>query len=403
MKRLCIGFQVYLGANWLAGQTTVASALQALRALGAEAPECVLVLWPGMGPQEVEPLRPWVDRTVQVPYQAPAEQQSALPRQPIARWLGRGRWAAPPRNGRVSSPVVREQGVHCLFTTPLRARPEYGVPTLLWLPDLQHVHLPELFSSQERAERDAVYGEELSAAARVVVTAEAVRQDLAQFAPAQASKARVLRFVVPVPVEVYQQDPRAAAAAYHLPERFVWLPNQFWKHKNHRLVLEALRRLQARAVYPVVVCAGSPHDHRNPQHLSDLLRQVAQWNLREQFILLGVVPHTEVLALMRQALCVLNPSLFEGYGYSVAESKAVGKLALLSDLPAHREQDPPGAIYFDPLDAGDLADKLEMIWKTAAPGPDLGLETAARAALPEQQRAFGRAFLNLAREAADRQ
>ena len=83
----------------------------------------------------------------------------------------------------------------------------------------------------------------------------------------------------------------------------------------------------------------------------------------------------------------------------LAESKSLGKRVLLSDLPVLREQDPPCPVYFDPKDAKDLADKMEMIWKTTEPGPDLGLEAIARAELPRRQQQFGRAFLQMVREA----
>ena len=46
-------------------------------------------------------------------------------------------------------------------------------------------------------------------------------------------------------------------------------------------------------------------------------------------------------ALIRQSLCVLNPSLFEGLGLSVAESKSIGKRVLAADLPPLREQAAP--------------------------------------------------------------
>jgi glycosyltransferase involved in cell wall biosynthesis len=396
-RQICIGFQVYLGAKWLAGTTTVASALEALRSLGPEAPKTAIIHWGGLGPQEHERLLALADQVVRVPY-------GAGPARPGPLWRRFGRWLQPSQEGdapaRWKTDQVRRNGVDCVFTSPLRARPDYGLPSLVWLPDFQHVYLPDMFSRAEWAERDQVYRDEIDAATRVVVKSEAVKRDLAAFAPGAAAKTRVVPFVNRIHPEAYTLDGAGLARKYHLPERFILLPNQFWKHKNHELVLEALHRLQARGTRPVVVCTGNPYDHRSSQYLSDLLRNTSLWNLREQFILLGILPDAaEVAGLMRQALCLLNPSLFEGFGNSVVESKLLGKRALLSDLPVHREHDAPQAVYFDPHDAGDLADKLDMIWQTAQPGPDDALEAAARAAFPERQRAFGRAFLAVAREA----
>jgi len=55
----------------------------------------------------------------------------------------------------------------------------------------------------------------------------------------------------------------------------------------------------------------------------------------------------------------LNPSRFEGFGMSVAESKSLGKRVLASDLGLLREQAAPGAVYFDPADAGENRQQRE--------------------------------------------
>jgi len=65
-----------------------------------------------------------------------------------------------------------------------------------------------------------------------------------------------------------------------------------------------------------------------------------------------MVPREHVLLLIRQSIGVLGPSLFEGWGFGVDEARSVGKRLLISDIPAHREQNPPEAIFFNPQDPG---------------------------------------------------
>jgi hypothetical protein len=89
---------------------------------------------------------------------------------------------------------------------------------------------------------------------------------------------------------------------------------------------------------------------------------------------------------------VLNPSRFEGFGLSVEEARAVGKRLLLSNLPPHREQDPPAATWFDPDQIDDVEAKLEAAWRESEPGPDEALEREARARQPERIRAVAASF-----------
>jgi glycosyltransferase involved in cell wall biosynthesis len=187
--------------------------------------------------------------------------------------------------------------------------------------------------------------------------------------------------------------------AYHLPRDFIYLPNQFWQHKNHTAVLEALALLAARGLYPVIVCTGNLNDYRRPAYFSELLQTLSRLNLREQFIVLGQVPRADVFRLVRAAKCVLSPSLFEGLGLSIAESISIGKRMVISDLPSLREQNAPDALYFDPACIPDLADKLALAWSTYPAGPDLAREAAARRDLPVRQAHFGHNLLNLFDEA----
>jgi glycosyltransferase involved in cell wall biosynthesis len=105
-----------------------------------------------------------------------------------------------------------------------------------------------------------------------------------------------------------------------------------------------------------------------------------------------------VFALIRQAVCVLNPSRFEGFGLSLGEARAVGKRVVVSDIPPHREQNVPCAEYFEPLDPDDLAAKLAMVWEATEPGPDPALEARARQAQPARVRAYAENFMALVRE-----
>jgi len=73
-----------------------------------------------------------------------------------------------------------------------------------------------------------------------------------------------------------------------------------------------------------VVCTGKFFDRRDPAPTAKLLATISRPGLREQFFLLGLVPHDDVYGLMRQSIAVINPSLFEGWSTSVEEAKSLG-------------------------------------------------------------------------------
>jgi glycosyltransferase involved in cell wall biosynthesis len=273
-----------------------------------------------------------------------------------------------------------------------------GIGTLSWLPDFQHVHLPDMFTDEERRSRDEEYLQSIKSADRVVLLSEAVKTDLAAFAPKYAAKARVLQPISYIPESVYETDQALVVHDYELPEKFAYMPNQFWRHKNHEIAFRALKLLRDKGMKITVVCTGYPGDYRSAGYFASLWEKISQWNLREQVVYLGMVSRERVLSLIRQSICVINPSLFEGWGLSVAEATSIGKRAIISDIPAHREQNPPGAVFFDPRDCDDLAQKLAQVWCESRPGPDLELESEARRSLPDRIDSFAGKFVDICNE-----
>jgi glycosyltransferase involved in cell wall biosynthesis len=282
---------------------------------------------------------------------------------------------------------------------PGRYKAGRGTAVLYWIPDFQYIHLPEMYSKANIASLNQKYLQGTKNATLVVLSSNNACQDYQKFAPDYIHKARVVSFVAHIPTSLYDLDPTSVVKKYHLPERFFYLPNQIWKHKNHEIVFKALKILKSRDITPFIVLTGNPIDSRNPLFFADLIQKISEWGLRDQVAFLGLIPHDDVYKLIRQSLCVLNPSLFEGWSTTVEETKSVGKRLILSDLPVHREQDPPESIYFDPHNPEQLAEILAEFQTNLPPGPDTHLEEEAARLLPERLKKFAHRFVEVASEA----
>jgi len=280
--------------------------------------------------------------------------------------------------------------------------PNFRIPTLRWFPDFQYLHYPEFFLATEVAALENTIIGMAKQASRVILSSEDAKRDFARVAQEYIDKARILSFVSFVDESNYTLNPLQVSDEYHLPEKFFYLPNQFWKHKNHSLVVEALTLARRQNPDITVVCTGMLSDYRNPRYSSELMAEVSRSGNRNYFIFLGLVPREHLYALMRQSLAVIQPSLFEGWSTIVEEVKSLGKPILLSDLPVHREQNPPRAIYFSPFDPHQLAEALCHAYKSNAPGPNMDLEMQARQDLTKRLRDFGDQFLDIVIEQIER-
>ena len=249
----------------------------------------------------------------------------------------------------------REHRIDVLFENAQFYGWRFPIFTVAWMPDFQQRHLKELFSLSAYWKRDLGFRAQMLGGRHIMLSSEDSRRDCENFFPQSIGRTSVVRFAV-LPPDVSDYDgARAIADEYKLPEHFFYLPNQFWKHKNHCIVIEALHLLKHQGHKIVVAATGKPDDYRHRDHYEMLRSLVASYDLEENFRFLGMVPRQHVFALMRTCAALVNPSLFEGWSSTVEEAKSLGVPMLLSNLDVHVEQAEGSADYFAPHAPDQLA------------------------------------------------
>jgi glycosyltransferase involved in cell wall biosynthesis len=287
--------------------------------------------------------------------------------------------------------------------------PDWWVPgataTCCSIPDFQHVGLPNYFTADERAFRDESCRRQGELTDLAVLHSAAVAADFRRFLPACSEKPRVFHFPSLLCFSPLDQKPDAAglAARYGLDEGFFLVMNQFWVHKNHRVIIEALGQLKKTGTVPQVVMIGQPTDTRDPsgRHLSALLGRMAELGLDGRIKLLGFVDAKTRDDLIRCCCAILQPSLFEGWNTAIEDAKAVGRPVIASDLAVHREQIPGAFALLPPDDVAAWAAALARARSVLPPGPDRARETAAIGRAREAAKRDGTDLIAVCREAVE--
>jgi glycosyltransferase involved in cell wall biosynthesis len=236
----------------------------------------------------------------------------------------------------------------------------FDFPAIAWIPDFQHRALRHLFSRVGFWKRELGFRAQVLSGRAIMLSSEDSRRACEHFYPTTVGRTRVVRFAVPVAQPIGKSGARAIADSYGLPEQFFFLPNQFWQHKNHLLVLDALALLRERGKLVAIVASGKQSDPRDPEYFPLFEQRLSQLELCKEFRLLGMIPREHLPALMCASTAVLNPSTFEGWSTTVEEAKSLGVPMVLSDLEVHREQAGDDAIYFDRFSAIALAAALQQ-------------------------------------------
>jgi glycosyltransferase involved in cell wall biosynthesis len=165
---------------------------------------------------------------------------------------------------------------------------------------------------------------------------------------------------------------------------YYMVPNQFWPHKNHLVVLKCLQELKLRGVNLTVVFTGKEETGDGSYSIS-LRKFVSDNGLQQQVRFLGFIDRIDQLVLMRESIAIIQPSLFEGWSTVVEDAKALGKFVFASDLAVHREQLAQHCCFFKADDEMELA---SLIMKTEVN------DTLHFFEYEENRRQFGKSFYN---------
>lgn len=119
--------------------------------------------------------------------------------------------------------------------------------------------------------------------------------------------------------------------------------------------------LQADAV-PLVITGAYP-----PTYLAEMRQLAVDAGGNPALVLLpGRIDDAELAALYASALCVVVPSLAEGFSLPVIEAMAAGVPAVASDIAAHAELIADPALRFPPRAPEILAAILQRLWTDGA-------------------------------------
>jgi glycosyltransferase involved in cell wall biosynthesis len=238
------------------------------------------------------------------------------------------------------------------------------ISTLHWHADFQDKVYPEYFTKSAFAVRDSLIAN-VALWGNILLSSHSAALDFRRYYPELASvKTHVLHFSSAGILNADILTRKKLESHFPIHEPYFFLPNQFWLHKNHGVVIEALRQTPADIR---VICTGSMVDTRDPTYLPSLLEKVSRYGIERRFVCLGTVPYSTMVSLMHHSLAVLQPSRFEGWSTTVEESKAMWKQIILSNIDVHLEQAPERGIYFSPDSPEELAACLRHAYASYSP------------------------------------
>jgi len=134
------------------------------------------------------------------------------------------------------------------------------------------------------------------------------------------------------------------------------------KHKGLDCLLDAFLLAKKEGLPHKLLIIGTRENFRSSYNS---IQQKVESIGSDKVIFSGFIPDEELLKCLSEAELLVQPSLYEGFGFPPLEALVLGTQALISDIPVFKEiYDGFPVVFFHSGDATDLKDKMMEILYT---------------------------------------
>ncbi|MHC5821911.1 MAG: glycosyltransferase family 4 protein [Nostoc sp.] len=219
--------------------------------------------------------------------------------------------------------------------------------------DLIPLRFPEWFSITQRLYCSYYIRAVIQQSKHVICDSMATAEDLSKFLGVPGEKITAIPLAYDVENFFYLDLPTQNYFLYlgrHNP------------HKNPERLITAFAALSNCKDYELWL--AGPSDRR---YTPVLKAQVEKLGITHQVKFLDYIPYSELPKIINQAIALVFPSLWEGFGLPVLEAMACGTPVITSNLSSLPEVAGDAAILINPYNTGEITEAMQAI------ATDLGL------------------------------
>lgn len=259
------------------------------------------------------------------------------------------------RSSYIKSTLIKNDIHVLLYTKPDGINTNFPFITTHW--DIGHrstYMFPEFTESFES--REHYYNSTLRRALYILTETQTGKNELIKFANISADRIGVMP-IFPGSVINENVSMEAQYEVLHkfelVKDQFFIYPAQFWPHKNHTILIEAMQEVSN--IHPKVklILTGS-----NKGNISYVANYIKERNLSDHVKILGFVGNEELYTFYKNAIALVMPTFLGPSNMPPLEAAFLNCPVVISDLEGHRELMKDYATYFDPNNIADLTNKM---------------------------------------------
>ncbi len=249
-----------------------------------------------------------------------------------------------------------------IYPANTRSEIDYVKEKIFWKPDFQEKHYPEYFAKSYIELFDKNFSLTLNNPNNTLVLSSLdCFNDLKKFFPEYKCKVFVLPFVVFMNYKPSKELSKKILDKFSINAPYFIVPNQFWPHKNHITVIKAIKLLKKTHSNFKVIFTGHTSTNRNKLIYEELIKYCEDNDIMSDLIFTSFLPKNEQLDLINNSICLIQPSLFEGWNTSIEEAKYLNKFVIASDIAVHKEQLSENVLFFSQKNEQELCESMKSV------------------------------------------
>ena len=253
-----------------------------------------------------------------------------------------------------------------VFFSPSHYAPRISpVPTVMSVMDVSYLKFPELFHPKDLYQLKHWTEYSVKNATRVLTISQSSRNDIIKSYKKDGNAVRVvypgIKKAVTLEPKVYAMN--QLATKYNVSKNFVLFVGTLQPRKNIERLIESFSLLKS--------------DEKLRKKLGDDLQLVIigkkgwlyepileapeKYGVKHDVLFLEGIDDIELKEFYKHAQCYILPSLYEGFGLPVLEAMQHDCPVITSNISSLPEAGGDAAIYVDPNNVKDIADKIEQV------------------------------------------
>jgi glycosyltransferase involved in cell wall biosynthesis len=236
----------------------------------------------------------------------------------------------------------------------------FPVPALAAIHDLMHQYesqFPEAAGFGRHHYRQTYMTNICNHVTGILVDSRVGKQQVLESYGPDPTRVFVLPYVPPS--YIFESSvPKDFDAKYRLPAKFLFYPAEFWPHKNHIRLVNAVAQARAQnSEVRLVLSGGSRKEQLR------VCAHVAKLGMQNHVLFVGYLPEADIPEFYRRARALIFPTFFGPTNIPPLEAFALGCPVGVSRIYGIPEQVGDAALLFDPRSEQEITDCILQLWQ----------------------------------------